>query len=503
MNNIINKEDTLKKLLSGINQLANEVRTTSGSKGKTYLIRKPDGTPHITKDGVTIAKAIKCEDPVEQLGATLLQQAAQKTVEQAGDGTTATITIAQHLAQKIQKALDETDARQLVEEVDEALQIILKELDKHKYKVKNLRDCIRVATIATNNDNDLGTLIGTVVWEARDNGVVLFEESEKTYTEVVKEQGSKYQRSYEWKKFLGKNEIRTSFENPLIKIYDTDVQSYDMIAYALKESLDTGKPLILFAPDYAKFVINELYRQYTAGLKILPLLLPGYGDEVQEYKKDIEAIVAGDNVYKVVASKFDFTLYTKEYTQQMQDRTDYVINQIGNEPTQYYKEVLERRLSILNQKVFTVHVGAPSQVEMLELKDRMEDGLLATRSAYEEGYVLGGGIALRNVFQTLVNLTTKGGMCALDAILTPHIQIIRNAGYTYEVLNGNMGIDTNSGVPTDFKKAGIYDSYGVVKQAVINAFSVIKTIIQLNGTILDNNHQKKVQFVANEGFAEV
>lgn len=503
MNNITNRQDTLTKILSGINQLADEVKTTSGSKGKTYLIRKPDGTPHLTKDGVTIAKAIRCDDPVEQLGATLLQQAAQNTVDTVGDGTTATITIAQALANEIIKVKD-YDSRVLLEEVDAALSLILKELSKQRYKVKSLKDCVRVATVATNNDAELGELIGNVVWAAKDNGVILFEESEKTYTEVVQEKGSKYQKSYEWKKFLGKNEIRTAFENPLIHVFENDVQDYNMIAYSIKESFETGRPLVLLAPDYAKFVINELYRQYQAGLKILPLITPGYGDEIAEYRKDIEAIVKDDNVYRVVASKFDFTLYTRDYTSHMQDRTDYVLNQIGNETTQYYKEVLERRLSILNQKVFTVHVGAPSQVEMLELKDRMEDGLLATRSAYDEGYVLGGGIALRNVFQSLnIPTNSKGAIASLNAIITPYIQIIKNAGYPYQVLTNQFGIDTNTGEVTDFKKAGIYDSYGAIRQSVINAFSVIKTIIQLNGVILDNQSQKKVQFVANEGFAEV
>lgn len=520
INNIIQKIDTMKGLISGINAIADVVKTTSGSKGNTYAIRRPDGKIDISKDGVTLAKAIKCDDPIEQMGVTLLQEAAELTVNQAGDGTTGTITMAQQMAHSIIGKLQKNaDHRFLLKDVENAIGIFLEELEKEKLQIQSEEECISIATIATNNDEYLGNIIGQVVWAARENGVVVFEESEGTEIEVIQQQGSKYEKPYEWKKLLGKNHIRIAYNNPLVYTFNMDIEHFDQIADCLQESVDVKKPLVIFATDFSKYIINEIHALYDNGMKILPIVIPGYGDEVQEFYHDITALTADNNVHRIIAEKFGFTIYTKDKTQKVFDRTDYIINQIGNETTKYYREQLQKRLSILNQKLYTMYIGAPSETEKKELWYRVEDGLLATRSAYEDGYVLGGGIAFRNVVRRIQDQISKkkidftdGIDILADTVLSPFLQIMRNAGIESDSLlcqqattnfKDYEGVDTNTLEKANFIELGIIDSFRVIKQSLVNASSVIKTIIQLNGSILDNEKTGNVQFVPNQGFKEV
>lgn len=510
MNNTFSKKETLEKLLVGVNVLADIVKTTMGSKGYTYLIRKPDGTPYITKDGVSIAKTVVREDPIEQLGCRLLQQAAQLTVEQAGDGTSATTTVAQALIQGVIERLKSRNHRELFLEIEEALVDIEKILLSKVRRIKSLKDCIRIATIST-NDEELGTLVGTVMWEARDNGVVQLEESENTYTDVYQEKGSRYERPYEHKALLGISETKIVYNNPIVLVLENDVQSFNDILEDIEESTRLNRPLVIIAPDFAKIVINALiYNSAKNGIHVLPLYIPGYGDEKREYFNDILSLVENDNVEKVAADKFGFTIFTKQFTKEMEHRSKYLVTQIAQESTKYYKEVLEKRLSIINQKVFTVNVGATSPIEMLEKKDRIEDGLLATRCALDAGYVLGGGVALRNVRRTIYNKytdttsMTDGMKILTDAITAPFRQILNNADVSFSVFFSELeetdGFNTTTMEVENFYRAGIIDPYKVIINAVRNAVSVVKTIISINGTIIENESTHLPQFHEDRGF---
>lgn len=494
MNNTTNKKDTLQKLLIGVNTLANVVKTTSGSKGHTILIEynKVDATnekvvkiPYVTKDGITVANHIKCQDPIENMGCQLLQQAAQLTVDQAGDGTTGTIVMAQKLIQSIIE-LDVEDHRKLFEEIEEVTQTIQKELKKIKKKIKSLKDCIRVATISTNN-KDLGELVGTVMWDARDNGVVLFELSENGETYVYQEFGSRYERMYDLKQFLGTTGTKVSYDNPVVICIPDEVTSIDTLMPSLEEAKEQNRATVIIAPDYSKMVLQILeFNAIKNGYKILPLFVPGYGEEKKEYFKDIQALVSSDNIDKVVATKSDFTLFTKNMTPQLQNRIDVLSHQVGVEKQRYYKEKIEKRLSILSQKVFTIYAGATSEIEQNELKDRMEDGLLATRAALEDGYVMGGGMALYNIALTLPT-EGYGNQVMYEVITAPAFQILENAQVLPETIvkltHNSMGFNTTTMQVEDFYKSGIIDPYKVISCSLNNAVSVAKTIISLNGAI--------------------
>lgn len=492
VNNTLNKKDTLEKLLVGVNTLANVVKTTSGSKGHTILIEydKVDATnqkvvkiPYITKDGVTVARHIKCQDVVENMGCQLLQQAAELTVNQAGDGTSSTIIMSQSLIQSIIE-LNVEDHRTLFEQIEKATEYIQEQLKKSKRKIKSLKDCIRVATISTNN-KDLGELVGTVMWDARENGVVLFELSENGETYVYQEFGSRYERMYDLKQFLGSTGTKVSYDSPLVICIPDEVTSIDVLMPHLESTKEENRALVIIAPDYSKLVLQILeFNAVKNGYKILPLFVPGYGEEKKEYFKDIQALVSNDNIDKVVATKSDFTLFTKDMTLQLQNRIDVLSHQIGQEKQRFYKEKIEKRLSTLSQKVFTIYAGATSEIEQNELKDRMEDGLLATRAALEDGYVLGGGLALYNIAQSMP-MEGYGNQIMYQVVTSPAIQILENAEAADEAKNlkDNYGFNTTSMQVEDFYKSGIIDPYKVISCSLNNAVSVAKTIISLNGAI--------------------
>lgn len=507
MNNTFSKEETLQKLITGVNTLANVVKTTCGSKGSTYLIRNENREPYITKDGVSIAEVITCDDPIEDLGCKLLQQAAKLTVDQAGDGTTATITIAQKMINEVIAHLDKgmTPAI-LLSEVESSIEKAIVLLKEEVNPVDTLDQAIAIASISA-NDSDLGLLVGEVVWEAKDNGIINLEEGETDETEVYQESGCRYNRPYEYKELLGVSQTKVAYNNPLVIVEEHEVQSFSQIQHHIERSASLKKPLVIIAPDWAKIVINTLiHLQQTNNLRVLPLFSPGYGEDKREYLKDIQAIVA-DNVDRVVADKMGFTIFTYDITPQMQERAEFIKAQIASEPTLFYKEKLEKRMSIIYQKVFTVNVGAPSRIEMKEKYDRIEDALLATRCALEEGYVLGGGVALYNVAEKLGE-STSGEALVRAVLKSPLRQIISNASiatgkaisYPTKDIGGNNGFNTTTLKIEDFYKSMIIDPYPVVNQSFINATSVAKTIININGTIIPEIKVGNPKFQEGVGF---
>lgn len=496
MNNTVNKKDTLEKLLVGVNTLANVVKTTTGSKGHTMLIEKivvnsenpqdKKKIPYITKDGITIARDIHCKDPIEEMGCDLVRQVSELTADMAGDGSSGCIVMAQKLIQNIVK-LDVKDHRQLFKGIEETTSWIQKQLVKGKKKVKSLKDCIRIATIST-NDVELGKLVGTVMWDARENGVVMFELSDNNETYVYQEFGSRYDRMYDLKEFLGITNTKVTYTNPVVVVLGEEVTDINVLWPHLEKAKEENRATVIFAPDYSKLILNILgMNAVKNGYKILPLYIPGYGEERIEYMKDIQALVAEDNVDKIVATKRDFTIFTKADTQSLTNRVNVIAHQVGVEESKYYKEKLEKRMSILSQKVFTIYAGATSDIERDELKDRMEDGLLATRAALEDGYVMGGGMALYNIAQQLPEGLANQIM--YDVITSPANQICENA--LVELMppdNPNVGFNTTTMQYEDFYKSGIIDPYKVISCSLNNSVSVAKTIISLNGCITNGNN---------------
>jgi len=328
-------------------------------------------------------------------------------------------------------------------------------------------------------------LVGTVMWDARDNGVVLFELSENGETYVYQEFGSRYEKMYDLKQFLGTTGTKVSYDNPLVICLPDEVTAIDTIMPHLEQAKEENRATVIVAPDYSKMVLQILeFNAIKNGYKILPLYTPGYGEEKKEYFKDVQALCTLDNIDRVVATKSDYTLFTKEMTPHLQNRIDVLSHQVGVEKQKYYKEKIEKRLSILSQKVFTIYAGATSEIEQNELKDRMEDGLLATRAALEDGYVLGGGLALYNIAQSMPP-EGYGNQVMYQVITSPALQILENANVLDEATNlkDNYGFNTTTMQIEDFYKSGIIDPYKVISCSLNNAVSVAKTIISLNGSI--------------------
>lgn len=490
MTNIINKENTLNKLLEGVNTLANVVKTTSGSKGRTYLLQKPDGSPYPTKDGVTIAKQIFHSDPVCNLAIKMLQEAAQLTVDSAGDNTTATTILAQALVQGIIEAIQAGhEPRFLLEEVEESVSIVEKELKKHSKKVNSLAKAIQIATIATNNA-EVGHLVGSISWEARNNGIIHLEEGTGT-TEIFQETGSHYSHPYEHRQLLGSNETSITIHEPYIAILTKEVTSFDSILPHVHHAQKENRHCVLISPSYSKIVVDAItYHCIKDGGKILPLYLQGEGNNKLEYAKDILALIDGDNVSKLVATKHGYTIFTKEVTPSITKRAEVILSQKYQEEEKYLRDKFDERISTLTQKVFTINVGGISSVEKRELHDRIEDGLLATRCAIVDGYVLGGGITLLNIASTLPQ--GIGHDIMAYALESPYRQILTNASKEIEYpetrgLPSTYGFNTTTSRWEDFRKSGILDSYKGVLESIRNATSVAKTIINLNGCILNAN----------------
>ena len=488
MNNTVNKQDTLNKLLNGVNTLANVVKTTSGSKGHTILIEKKDHEgniiPYITKDGVTVANSIVCSDSIENLGCKLLQEAAKLTVEQAGDGTTGTCIMAQSLIQNIIN-LDVQDHRKLFQDIENVTENILSQLKKQIKKVKTKKDAIRIASISTNSES-LGNLVGTVMWDARINGVVHFEISDTSETYIYKESGSYFDKRYDLKQFLGATGTKVVYDNPIVLVYQNDVVSYEDLVPYLEMSKEEDRALVIIAPSFSKMIIQIFEMNVVKNsFKILPLYVPAYGEEQPEIIKDIQALTH-ENVERVMASRNGFTIFTKEVTPLLQERIDNLAYLSTMERTPYYKDKIDKRISTLSQKVFTIYAGAKSELERNELKDRIEDGLLATRAAIENGYVLGGGLALYNI---ATSLPSEGyaNQIMYDVITSPMMQILENAqveSITYiKLIHDQMGFNTTTMRIEDFYKSGIIDPYKVIACSLTNAVSVAKTIISLNGAI--------------------
>lgn len=501
MNNTINRELTLQKLKEGVDTLANVVKKTAGSQGGLVLLGKKDSKPVVTKDGVSVARMVECNDPVANLGCSLLKQAAELTVEQAGDGTTLTVILSQIIFDLLSKN-ESTDKRKLLKEIEDSTHKVVELLYASAKQVSSIEDCIAIATISANGDSDIGELVGEVVWLARENGVIQLEKWDNDFTEPFQEKGSRYNRPYEYKPLLGSKQIKIAYNDPHIVVLDYELDSLQEIANYVKESQELGKPLVIFARDFSNIVIGNLVHNYQkAGLKVLPLVIPGYGDEKKEYYEDIVALAQQDNINRVVADKLGFTIFTNEVTQEMSNRIEFLEAQITQEESDYAREILETRLSTLCQKVFTINVGATSEVERDELYDRVEDAILATRCATEEGYVLGGGLALRNISKQLGS--SKGDKIISKACMAGYLQILENAGLKEpNDYKDEEGINTSTGKLENFYESRIIDPVKVIASAIINAVSVTKSMLSIQGSVIENPNAN-LRPVFKEGFGWV
>jgi chaperonin GroEL len=506
----------------GVDALANAVKVTLGPKGRNVIIGKSFGAPVVTKDGVSVAKEIELEDPLENMGAQMVKEVASKTNDLAGDGTTTATVLAQAIVKEgLKNVAAGANPMDLKRGIDKAVEAIVKDLEKQTTKVGNSSDKIKqVAAISSNNDEAIGSLIAKAFGKVGKEGVITVEEAKGTDTYVDVVEGMQFDRGFLSPYFVtNSDKMQTELENPMILLCDKKISSMKDLMPVLEPVAQQGKSLLIIAEDLdgealATLVINKM----RGSLKIAAVKAPGFGDRRKAMLEDI-AILTGATV---ISEERGFTLENttiemlgtaetvtidKDNTTivngagkktDIKTRVGQIKSQIETTTSDYDKEKLQERLAKLAGGVAVLYVGAASEVEMKEKKDRVDDALHATRAAVEEGIVAGGGVALIRAQNTLGKITTTnldettGVQIVANAIESPLRTIVQNAGgegsvVINKVLEGkkNYGYDAKSETYVDMLKAGIIDPKKVTRIALENAASVAGMILTTECALVD------------------
>tara|TARA_B100000795_G_scaffold267962_1_gene253910 strand:- start:3959 stop:5587 length:1629 start_codon:yes stop_codon:yes gene_type:complete len=506
----------------GVDALANAVKVTLGPRGRNVIISKSFGAPVVTKDGVSVAKEIELEDPLENMGAQMVKEVASKTNDLAGDGTTTATVLAQAIVKEgLKNVAAGANPMDLKRGIDKAVEAIVKDLEKQTTKVGNSSEMIKqVAAISSNNDEAIGALIAKAFGKVGKEGVITVEEAKGTDTYVDVVEGMQFDRGFLSPYFVTDSEkMHTELENPMILLCDKKISSMKDLMPVLEPVAQQGKSLLIIAEDVdgealATLVINKM----RGSLKIAAVKAPGFGDRRKAMLEDIAILTGGT----VVSEERGFTLENttiemlgtaetvtidKDNTTivngagkktDIKTRVGQIKSQIETTTSDYDKEKLQERLAKLAGGVAVLYVGAASEVEMKEKKDRVDDALHATRAAVEEGIVAGGGVALVRAQSVLGKITTAnldettGVQIVARAIEAPLRTIVENAGgegsvVINKVLEGNksFGYDAKSETYVDMLKAGIIDPKKVTRIALENAASVAGMILTTECALVD------------------
>lgn len=515
----VEARDSIKR---GVDALANAVKVTLGPKGRNVIISKSFGAPQVTKDGVTVAKEIELEDGLENMGAQMVKEVASKTNDLAGDGTTTATVLAQAIVKEgLKNVAAGANPMDLKRGIDAAVAAITKDLEKQSTKVGNSTEKIKqVAAISSNNDIQIGDLIAQAFEKVGKEGVITVEEAKGTETYVDVVEGMQFDRGYLSPYFVTDSEkMLTVLESPMILLYDKKISSMKDLLPVLEPVAQQGKSLLIIAEDVdgealATLVVNKL----RGSLKIAAVKAPGFGDRRKAMLEDIAILTGGT----VISEERGFTLENataemlgsaetvtidKDNTtivngagkkSDIQTRVGQIKAQIDTTTSDYDKEKLQERLAKLAGGVAVLYVGAASEVEMKEKKDRVDDALHATRAAVEEGIVVGGGVALVRARAVLEKLTTNtmdeatGIQIVAKAIESPLRTIVENAGgegsvVVNKVLEGkkNFGYDAKNDEYVDMLKQGIIDPKKVTRIALENAASVAGMILTTECALVD------------------
>ena len=515
----IESRDGLKR---GVDALANAVKVTLGPKGRNVIISKSFGAPHVTKDGVSVAKEIELEDAHENMGAQMVKEVASKTNDLAGDGTTTATVLAQAIVKEgLKNVASGANPMDLKRGIDKAVEAITADLEKQAQKVGNSSEKIKqVASISANNDDTIGELISKAFEKVGKEGVITVEEAKglDTYVDVV--EGMQFERGYLSPYFVtDSDKMIADLENPYILLFDKKISNLQEILPILEPVAQSGRPLLIIAEDVdgqalATLVVNKL----RGGLKIAAVKAPGFGDRRKAMLEDIAILTGGT----VISEERGFTLENADLSmlgtaetvtvdkdnttvvngsgeaEAIKARVNQIKAQIESTTSDYDKEKLQERLAKLAGGVAVLYVGAASEVEMKEKKDRVDDALHATRAAVEEGIVAGGGVALVRAKTILENITTEnldettGVQIVNKAIESPLRTIVENAGgegsvVINKVLEGkkDFGYDAKSEAYVDMLKAGIIDPKKVTRIALENAASVAGMILTTECALID------------------
>ena len=496
-------EDARVNVFKGIEQLAHAVSSTLGAGGKCVMLEDHTGNPIITKDGVTVADSIILRDPVENMGATLLKEAARKTVREAGDGTTTATVLAHAILQEAYKVSDKKNSRELKEGINSATDKVVEYLKSISVNVKD--DMIdQIATISTNNDPELGKIIADAFRAVGNTGVVMMETSAdgKTVVEIV--DGVQYDKGITNSHFITNPQTKTAeLENPLVLIIESPVDTIRQIQSVLEYVIKNNKPLLIIG-DLEQGVLSALAMNKNKGnIKVNVINAPTYGVSKQEVLEDLALLTGATIINEDLGDDMDMiqiehlgaclksvTSHNETIIQveESNDETMSIINDIKKKITQtklpYEVIKLEKRLAMLSAKIAIVKIGANSEVELKEKTDRVEDAICATKAAIKEGIVPGGGIALLNASENVTSKST-GETVLLEAIKAPYKTILENAGiidYEDPKVKGR-GLNVVTGKTVNMIKSGIIDPLLVTKSALRNAASVATTILSTDCVI--------------------
>ncbi len=512
--------DQLKK---GVDTLSNAVKITLGPKGRNVIIEKSYGAPQITKDGVTVAKEVELKDPVENMGAQMVKEVASKTNDIAGDGTTTATVLAQSIITTgLKNVTAGANPMDLKRGIDKAVAKVVEALHAQTKQVGDSNEKIKqVAAISANNDHTIGALIAEAMSKVKKEGVITVEEAKgiETYVDVV--EGMQFDRGYISPYFVTNAEkMEAVYENPFILIYDKKISVMKDLLPILEKSLQTGRPLIIIAEDVesealATLVVNRL----RGSLKVAAVKAPGFGDRRKEMLEDIAILTGGvviseEKGYRLEDATLDMlgtadkVSIDKENTTIVSGQGDkdsiaarvaQIKKQIEVTTSDYDKEKLQERLAKLAGGVAVIYVGAASEVEMKEKKDRFDDALAATRAAIEEGIIPGGGVAFIRAIQSIADLKgenedeTTGIAIIKRALEEPLRQIVENAGLEGSVIvnkvkegKDDFGFNARTEVFENLSEAGVIDPTKVARVALENAASIAGMLLTTECVLVEH-----------------
>ena len=529
----IEARESLKR---GVDALANAVKVTLGPKGRNVILGKTYGAPHITKDGVSVAKEIELEDPFENMGAQLVKEVASKTNDDAGDGTTTATILAQSIiGVGLKNVTAGANPMDLKRGIDKAVAKIVAEIRSMAQEIgDNFEKIEHVAKISSNGDEQIGQLIAEAMRKVNKEGVIIVEEAKGIETTVEVVEGMQFDRGYISPYFVTNSEkMEAQLENPYILLYDKKISTLKEILPVLEQTVQTGRPLLIIAEDIdsealATLVVNRL----RGGLKVCAVKAPGFGDRRKAMLQDIAILTDGsvvseetgisiDAVSLDMLGKAEKISVTKDNTtivngagdkEAIRERAAQIKAQIAETSSDYDREKLQERLAKLSGGVAVLYVGAPSEVEMKEKKDRVDDALSATRAAVEEGTVPGGGTALLRAVRALDGLVgenedeTTGIEIIRRAVEEPLRQIVANAGKEGAVIvqrvkdgEGDFGYNARLDQFENLYASGVIDPAKVTRVALENAASIAGMFLTTECVIADKKEDTPAMPAMNPG----
>ena len=523
-------------LKSGVDQLANAVKVTLGPKGRNVVIGRKFGAPQITKDGVSVAKEVELEDSLENAGAQLAKSVASKTGDDAGDGTTTATILAQAIVNEgLKNVAAGANPMDLKRGIDKAVNAVVDYIKENAEVVGDNYDKIeQVATVSANNDPEIGKLLADAMRQVSKDGVITIEESKTRDTNIGVVEGMQFDRGYLSGYFVtDTDKMECVMENPYILIYDKKISNIKDFLPILQPAAESGRPLLVIAEDVDSEALTTLVvNRLRAGLKICAVKAPGFGDRRKAMLEDIAILTGGvviseekgltldkatleelGTAKKVTVSKDNTTIVDGAGTKEnIKERVAQLKNEIANTKSSYDKEKLQERLAKLAGGVAVLYVGANSEVEMKEKKDRVDDALCATRAAAEEGVVVGGGTTYIRAQKVLADLKGEnadeqtGINIVCRAIEEPLRQIVTNAGGECAVVvdkvresEGDYGYNARKDIYEDLRAAGVIDPAKVARVALENAASIAGMFLTTECLIVDKPEKEPMMPAAQPG----